>query len=92
MTTRAILGICILCHITAVLTIYGRFAAQLSMCPPMDSYLWDAETGTQLAALSESGPPIWSVAFSPDGTRIASGSGRYESRTGNSPIRIWGLP
>ncbi len=32
------------------------------------------------------------VAFSPDGTKLANGSGRYESRTGNSPIRIWGLP
>jgi len=58
----------------------------------MDSYLWDAETGTQLAALSESGPPIWSVAFSPDGTRLASGCGGYEVRNGLGLVRLWGLP
>ena len=54
--------------------------------------LWNPATGEAVATLSSSGYDVWAVAFSPDGTKLASGSGRYESQTGNSPIRIWGLP
>jgi WD40 repeat protein len=55
-------------------------------------YLWDPETGTKLATLSESGPAIWSVAFSLDGTRLADGSGGYEVRNGVGLICLWGMP
>jgi WD40 repeat protein len=32
---------------------------------------------------------IWSVAFSPDGTKIVSGSGRDQARVGT--IKVWDL-
>jgi WD40 repeat protein len=34
---------------------------------------------------------VYSLAWSPDGTRLASGSGRYEARKGDSPIRVGGV-
>ena len=38
------------------------------------SKVWDAATGRQLFAISGHQSPVWSVAFSPDGKRILSGS------------------
>ena len=37
--------------------------------------LWDADSGDKLGVLKGHQDPIWSIAFSPDGTRLASGSG-----------------
>ena len=34
---------------------------------------------------------VYSLAWSPDGARLASGSGRVEARTVDSPIRVWGV-
>ena len=45
--------------------------------------IWDVESGRQLAAVRAHEGPIYSVAFSPDGTRIASGSA-------DMTIKLWG--
>src|SRR5262249_9185683 len=39
--------------------------------------VWDAASGQQLRALKGHTGQVWSVAFSPDGTRLASGSGDW---------------
>lgn len=44
--------------------------------------IWDAETGTQLKILEGHSYLIYSISFSPDGTKIASGAGDYT-------LRIW---
>ncbi len=44
--------------------------------------LWDAATGRELATLEGHAHTVWSVAFSPDGQRITSGS---QDRT----IKLW---
>ena len=44
--------------------------------------LWDVETGKELATLRGHEDDVKSVAFSPDGTRLASGSI-------NKTIRVW---
>ena len=36
--------------------------------------LWDVASGKETARLEGHGDAVWSVAFSPDGTRLASGS------------------
>ena len=55
-------------------------------------FLWDHETGSLLATLPGKGLNIWSVAFSPDGTRPASSSGGYQVKAGVGTIRLWGAP
>jgi WD40 repeat protein len=36
--------------------------------------LWDAQTGQEILTLKGHSDRVWSVAFSPDGKRIVSGS------------------
>jgi WD40 repeat protein len=45
-------------------------------------WLWDAATGTEVARLRGHTNYIWSLAFSPDGRSLISGSG-------DSAVRIW---
>ena len=52
--------------------------------------LWDAITGSRLAVLRGHDAPVWSVAWSPDGTMLATGSGFYASGSGDTSVRIWG--
>jgi WD40 repeat protein len=47
--------------------------------------IWDASTGKTLRTLTGHGDDVWSVAWSPDGTRIVSGSWDHT-------LRIWGGP
>ncbi len=54
--------------------------------------LWDVSEGTQIARLLGHEAPIWSVAWSPDGTMLATGSGFYQSASGDTSIRVWAIP
>ena len=49
--------------------------------------MWDAGSGQILLELKGHIRPVLSLGFSPDGTRIASGSGKYNAALGE--IRIW---
>lgn len=51
--------------------------------------IWDSIRGTLTGTLTGHSSPVWSVAWSPDGKSIASGSGIYEQRGGDTSIRIW---
>jgi DNA-binding beta-propeller fold protein YncE len=44
--------------------------------------IWDSATGRELFALKGHAGPVWSVAFSPDGQRLASGSS-------DQTVKIW---
>jgi WD40 repeat protein len=44
--------------------------------------VWDASTGAELKVLNGHTWPVYSVAFSPDGTRIVSGSD-------DNSVRVW---
>ncbi len=44
--------------------------------------VWDLATGQSIATLEGHSARVWSVAFSPDGTRLASGSS-------DQTIRLW---
>ena len=47
--------------------------------------IWDASTGEELHQLLGHAGYVWSVAFSPDGQRLASGSGY----AGKGEIKLW---
>lgn len=49
--------------------------------------IWDVESGVELAVLRGHQSWVASVAFSPDGRRIASGSGLWPSR--DNSVRVW---
>jgi WD40 repeat protein len=53
--------------------------------------LWDPSTGKRLMKLRGHEAPVWSVAWAPDGTMLATGSGHYQSSSGDTSVRIWGL-
>ena len=54
--------------------------------------VWDPTTGELLAELTGHNSPVWSAAWSPDGSRLATGSGNYEISGGDTSIRLWGVP
>jgi WD40 repeat protein len=65
--------------------------------------VWDAATGDKLLVLKGHSESLWSLAFSPDGTMLASGSGNLdmsairkdedELRSANDKaIHLWGVP
>src|SRR5262249_19800791 len=49
--------------------------------------LWDAATGREVRSLTGQAYPVWCVAFSPDGSRLVSGSAALDRRQGE--IRMW---
>jgi hypothetical protein len=58
--------------------------------------IWEAATGRLRLDLKGHAECVWAVAFSPDGRRLASASGRYNSsnppvgpRPGDGEVRIW---
>ncbi|MBZ0286589.1 MAG: WD40 repeat domain-containing protein [Anaerolineae bacterium] len=62
--------------------------------------LWDAVTGQKLLVLKGHSESVWSLAFSPDGKYLASGSGKLAvasihqdaEEAGDKGIRLWGVP
>jgi WD40 repeat protein/serine/threonine protein kinase len=51
--------------------------------------VWDAATGRELLTLKGHTAPIWSVAFSPDGRRIVTGSGANFTGGGDNTAKVW---
>ncbi|HLJ95396.1 MAG TPA: protein kinase [Gemmataceae bacterium] len=59
--------------------------------------IWDGETGQQVLALKGHTAPVWSIAFSPDGKRLASGGGGRRvpsgalgnSGTDRAELKLW---
>jgi len=52
--------------------------------------LWDPETGSEYAE-HHNRLPVWSAAWSPDGTKVASGGGGYEQPHVGATI-VWAVP
>ena len=50
--------------------------------------VWDAQTGEELLSLKGHAGWVWSVAFSPDGKRLASGSGSLVGGQGGE-VKVW---
>jgi WD40 repeat protein len=50
--------------------------------------LWDYKTGKPIKELKGHNNRVWSLAFSPDGTRLISGGGHWNEKT-NGELRIW---
>jgi WD40 repeat protein len=50
--------------------------------------LWDLKTGKPIRKLEGHANRVWSIAFSPDGTRMVSGAGRWEENVAGE-IRVW---
>lgn len=63
---------------------YSPNGRLLAVASSIGIYLYDAETLEEVRYL-ESDARVLSVAFSPDGQTLASGSGDYT-------VRLWGLP
>ena len=63
---------------------------QRSGADPMRVALWDPETGRQVRSLSDPGPGgrIYRIAFSPDGSRLAVGSG-YSFPQPTARLTVW---
>src|SRR5207249_135838 len=47
-----------------------------SAADDMSVRIWDAKTGKELLTLSRHAGPVHAVAFSPDGKKVVTGSGR----------------
>ncbi len=55
--------------------------------------IWDVETGQLLARMESHSSAVWSAAWSPDGSRLAVGSGAYEAVSpGGTIVLIESLP
>jgi len=50
--------------------------------------VWSTETWALLASLPCGSLPLWSAAWSPDGSQFALGSGRYETK-GSGAVFLW---
>ena len=51
--------------------------------------VWDAQTGETVLVLKGHIMPVNSVAFSPDGQQIVTGSGRDGMSFGNGEVKVW---
>ncbi len=53
--------------------------------------VWDADSGKELLNLKGHSEAVWSLAFSPDGRRLASGSGIHTGtdQTTRGQVKIW---
>ncbi len=53
--------------------------------------VWDAETGQRIAKPRAGSMAVWSVTWSPDGSRFAAGSGVYDSADSDGTIVVWAM-
>jgi WD40 repeat protein len=56
---------------------------------PGEVLIWDVSTGRLLHTLKGHKACVWSVAFSPDGRRLVSGSGSWNSKELPGEVKIW---
>ncbi|MFM7151148.1 MAG: WD40 repeat domain-containing protein, partial [Gemmataceae bacterium] len=56
---------------------------------PAKAKVWDVETGQELLDLEGHVEPIFSVAYSPDGKRILTGTGDMFNPNNPSLVRVW---
>jgi WD40 repeat protein len=54
--------------------------------------LWDVQTGEKIAEFGQSVRPIWSVAWSEDGSMIAAGNGVYDNHAVDGQVFILESP
>jgi WD40 repeat protein len=54
--------------------------------------IWDPASGALLAVHPTNGRPVWSLAWSPDGSRLAAGDGLYDNAHAASSIFILAMP
>src|SRR5258708_32984953 len=56
--------------------------------------IWEASSGREVATLGGYTACLWSVSFSPDGTRLATASGRYATgkpQDAHGEVRVWDM-
>ena len=53
--------------------------------------VWDAATGAEVRSLGGYGWSVWSVAFSPNGKRLVTTSGRIGGDSTPGEVKIWDL-
>ena len=56
---------------------------------PGQVVIFDAVTGEAVQTLSGHNHCVWDVAFSPDGTLVASAAGNYQASTEAADVKIW---
>jgi WD40 repeat protein len=65
-------------------------AQNLDARPAGGAQVWDARTGQELVTLQGHTGPVSSVAFSPDGARLAVGAKVWDARTGREVLALKG--
>jgi WD40 repeat protein len=53
--------------------------------------LWDATTGEKVHTFYYKDCPIYTLAFSPDGTRLAAGTGSWQDANAPGEVKVWDL-
>ena len=90
------------CEIKALHTFHGEWMRGVAYSPSGNILattgsdkglsLWDSSDYRRLVMLRGHEAPVWSVAWSPDGSQLATGSGYYASGSGDTSVRIWEIP
>jgi hypothetical protein len=69
----------------------GNFQSRAQQRKPGEIKLWDLAAGREILTLSLAPAEVFSIAFSPDGHRLASGSGQYYAGAAPAEVRVWDL-
>src|SRR5947209_2247614 len=71
---------------------FSRDGRQLAVgCLDATAIVYDTATGARRAVLRGHAERVWSVAFSPDGATLVSGSGEYRRPTDPGEVKVWDL-